>query len=256
MGETPAGALSFDAHAENYERTIARTLEPVARRVVERAALQPGETVLDVGTGTGTAAAFAMGDGRTVFGIDGSPAMIELARRSVPGVTFDAMDFARLTFADGTFDVVVASHCLLFAEDRVASLREWLRVTRPGGRLSLSVPGPEAAIPTAVFREVYDRHGIRNLRPVPTVESLAEEVREAGWSEVQPETDPTITIRLDNEGLFRAWRSIGTVGTATREWTPEQHEALTADMLEVAPRDAGGAYVIPFGALFLSARAA
>lgn len=253
MRETPTGALAFDANAENYERTIARTLEPVARRVVERAALQPGETVLDVGTGTGTAAAFAMGEGRTVFGIDGSPAMIELARRSVPGATFDAMDFARLTFADGTFDVVVASHSLLFADDRLAALGEWLRVTRPGGRLSLSVPGPETVTPTAVFGEVYERHGIRNLRRYPTVESLADEVEGAGWTDVQADADSTVAIRLPDEGLFRAWRSIGTLGMATRDWRPEQQEALTVDMLQVAPRDAEGAYVLPFGAHYLSA---
>jgi ubiquinone/menaquinone biosynthesis C-methylase UbiE len=256
MEETPTGALAFEANAENYERTIARTLAPVARRVVERAALQPGESVLDVGTGTGTAAAFAMGDGRTVVGVDGSPAMIELARHNVPDATFHAMDFAQLEFPDGRFDVVVASHSLLFADDRLAALREWLRVTRPAGRLSLSVPGPETATPTTVFGDVYERHGIRNLRRYPTVESLTEDVRAAGWVDVESDADPTVTIRLANEGMFRAWRSIGTLGMATRDWRPEQHEALTADMLLVAPRDADGAYVLPFGALYLSAVAA
>lgn len=255
MGETPTGALAFDAHAESYERTIARTLEPVARRVVERAALRPDETVLDIGTGTGTAAAFALGEGRTVFGVDGSPAMVELARANVPDATFAAMDFAHLAFEDGTFDALVASHSLLFADDRLAALREWLRVTRPGGRLSLSVPGPENATPTAVFGAVYERHGIQNLRRFPTVESLADDVRAAGWSDVEADADPTIVIRLADEELFRAWRRIGTLGTATRHWRPEQHEALTADMLEVAPRDPDGAYVMPFGALYVTARA-
>ena len=254
MAATPLGARSFDANVEGYERTIAQTLLPVARRVVEAAALRPGEMVLDVGTGTGTAASFALGDGRSVIGIDGSPAMVELARQRVPDATFTAMDFSHLDFADGTFDAVIGSHSLLFAEDRVAALREWLRVTKPGGRLSLSVPGPEELTPTQLFREIYDRHDISPAGRYPTPEAFGRDVVAAGWTDAQTTADPTVTIRFASEELFRAWRRLGARGEATRDWTPERHEALTAEMLAVTPRDADGGYVMPFGALFITAR--
>ena len=64
-------------------------------------------------------------------------------RRS--GVDFQVGDFNALPFEDGAFDAIISSHALLFADDRTAALREWRRVSRSGGRLSLSVPAPRTA---------------------------------------------------------------------------------------------------------------
>lgn len=252
----PSGSRIFDHGAAGYERTIALSLLPVAQRVVDAARLAPEEVVLDAGTGTGNAARLAVGAGRDVIGVDGAPAMIERARRNVPEARFEVMDFSRLAFADGTFDVVIACHSLLFAEDRVAALREWLRVTRPGGRLSLSVPGPQELTPTVVYRAIYEHHGISTAGRYPETEDLGPDAAAAGWVEARVASDPTITIRLADEARFREWRSLGARGEATRDWTPEQHEALTREMLAATPRDADGAYVMPFGAIFLTARKA
>lgn len=249
----PSGSRTFDAGAAGYAATMAPVLRPVARRVVELAELAPGEHVLDIGTGTGSAAAAAVGDGRTVIGIDGAPGMIEIAGRTVPGATFKVMDFTRLEFPDGRFDALVASHSLLFASDKVATLAEWLRVTRPGGRLALSVPGPGDVTPTVVYREIYERHGISTADRYPTPVRLAAEAAAAGWSSIRTLADPTVTIRLADEPLFRTWRSIGSRGEATRDWTAEQHEALTIEMLAATRREPDGTFVIPFGALFLTA---
>lgn len=254
MTTPPAGARAFDANATGYERTIARTLEPVAERVVAAADLRPGETVLDAGTGTGTAARMAVGAGRSVIGIDGAPAMIGLARRNVPEAVFRVMDFSETEFADGAFDAVIASHSLLFATDRIATLREWRRITRPAGRLSLSVPGPEDLTPSVLYRDIYARHGISSAGRYPEPDELRADAEAAGWTDLALDADPTIAIRLADEDEFRTWRSLGARGEATRDWTPEQHEALTREMLAVTPRDADGRYVMPFGALFLTAR--
>lgn len=250
----PRGSRSFDAGATGYEATIARTLLPVARRVVERADLQPNEHVLDVGTGTGTAAGAAMGEARSVFGIDGAPRMIEIATRNVPDATFKTMDFGSLEFPDGLFHAVVSSHALLFAEDRGAALREWLRVTRVGGRLSLSVPGPLERSPNALYAEIYARHGVDHAGRYPTEDELAALATDAGWTDIETEGDPSLVIRLPTEELFRTWRSIGSRAETTHDWTDAQHETLTTAMLAATPRDEDGAFVIPFGALFLTAR--
>lgn len=249
----PRASESFDAGAAGYEATIARTLLPVARRVVERAALRPNERVLDVGTGTGSAAAAAVGEGRTVVGIDGAPGMLELARRNVPTATFEAMDFSQLTFPDAAFDAVVASHALTFARDREGTLREWLRVTRPGGRLSLSVPGPLEVTPNALYAEIYAQHGVDNRGRYPTSDELAQWAAAAGWVSIETSAEPDLRIRLPSESLFRTWRSIGSRAETTRDWTDAQHDALTSAMLAITPRDDDGAFVIPFGALYLTA---
>jgi len=252
MPTTPA--RRFSETAAGYAVTMAPSLRPVAETVVRRARLQPGEKVLDVGTGTGIAAAAARGEGRTVIAVDAAPGMLEIARRDVPGVTFHEMDFAALRFVDGAFDAVIASHSLLFASDPVAVLAEWLRVARPAGRLSLSVPGPGSLTPTAIYGAIYERHGIDTTDRYPTADSLRQLALEAGWTEADTDADPTMAITLPDEAAFRLWREIGSRGAATAEYTPEQHRALTDEMLAVTPRTPDGAYRIPFGALYLTAR--
>lgn len=249
-----SGARQFDRGAAGYARTMAPSLRPVAAEVVRRARLQPGETVLDVGTGTGNAAALARGEHRNIIGIDAAPAMLEIARAEVSDVDFGEMDFGALRFADGSFDVVIAVHALLFADDQRAALAEWRRVNRPGGRLSLSVPGPTAVTPTSTYGDVYARHGIDTAGRYPTPDSLADLARAAGWAEVEVAADPTTAIVLPDEEAFRIWRGIGSRGAATAHYTEEQHRALTDEMLAVTPRDADGSLRIPFGAIYLTAR--
>src|SRR3712207_2804669 len=139
---------------------MAPSLQRIAAEVVRRADLRPAERVLDIGTGTGNAAALAVGDGREVVGIDAAAGMLEIARARLPDVRFEEMDFVSLGFGDGAFDAVLAVHAFHFAADRVATLAEWRRVTAPSGRLALSVPGPTDAVPHGFYRDVYDRHRV------------------------------------------------------------------------------------------------
>lgn len=244
----------FTAGAAGYRATMVPSLRPVAERVVERAALRTDERVLDLGTGTGTAAAMARGQGRQVTGVDASPGMLAIARGEVQGVTFHEMDFAALAFGDGTFDCLLAVHSLLFAQDREAALAEWHRVARPGGRLSLSVPGPLEVTPYAIYGGIYARHGIGDPGRYPTPSELAGQAADAGWTEVRTDTDPDHAIALPDDEAFGVWRSIGSRGGATAEWAPEQHAALTEEMLAVTPRAADGSLRIPFGVIYLVAR--
>ena len=244
----------FSDTADGYGATMAPSLRPIAAEVVRRAALQPDERVLDVGTGTGIAAAAARGAGRQITGIDAAPGMLAIARAEVPGVIFEEMDFMRLRFADGAFDVLLAAHSLLFAADRPGALTEWRRVTAPGGRLSLSVPGPTSATPTALYAEIYERHGIDTSDRYPTPDELAAWARAAGWTDIETHADPGTAIVLPDEAAFRTWRSIGSRDGATAEYTPAQHEALTDELLAATPRDAHGRLRIPFGAIYLTAR--
>lgn len=246
-------AEHFSATAEGYAATMAPSLRPIAAEVVRRAALGPGELVLDAGTGTGTAAGLAGGDERRVIGVDAARGMLGIARREVPDVEFVESDFAELPFEDATFDVVLAVHALLFADDQLATLGEWRRVTRAGGRLSLSVPGPSAVTPTALYKDIHERRGIDTTGRYPTPEALAALAARAGWRHVGADADPATAILLPDEAAFRTWRRIGARGPATAHYTEAEHEALTAEMLAVTPRDRGGAFRIPFGTLYLVA---
>lgn len=250
---TPGGSAPFQANAPGYAQTMVPSLRQVAAEVVRRAALQPGERVLDIGSGTGIAAAAALGEGRTVMGVDGAAAMIEIARTEVPEATFGVMDFHHLAFDDGAWDVAISSHALLFADDRFAALREWRRVVRPAGRLSLSVPGPIELTPSTIYVDIYERWGLGSRFDFPTQAILADWAEAAGWTEIETGADPEMAIRLPDDAAFAVWRSTGSRAGATASFTPQQHEALTAQMLAATPREPDGSFRIPFGALYLTA---
>ena len=101
--------------------------------------------------------------------------MLEIARHEVPEAELIEADFTQIPLDDGSVDVLLAVHALLFASDRVATLAEWLRVTAPGGRISLSVPGPGSVVPSAIFGAVYDRYDIEwHANDYPDIAELAD----------------------------------------------------------------------------------
>ncbi len=248
------GAAAFSSSADAYAATMAPALRPVAEEVIRRAGLRPGESVLDVGTGTGNALPLLIGDGRRVVGADAAPGMLAIAAEAAADVELVEADFGALPFGEGAFDLIVAVHALLFAADRVAALREWHRVTARGGRISLSVPGPGDVVPTAVLAPVYDRYGLRWGDDYPTEADLAEWASAAGWRDVATAADPTTAIPLADDDAYRTWLRVGARGRATAEWTAERRDAFARDLMAASPRDAEGRYRLPFGALYLTAR--
>jgi SAM-dependent methyltransferase len=92
---------------------------------------RPGETLLDVGCGTGYfSRRFAREAGLTVTGIDVAPGMLDLARSKASAITFVRADAMRLPFAAASFDHVVAVTSLCFVADEAHAVREMARVAR------------------------------------------------------------------------------------------------------------------------------
>src|SRR3954447_18780984 len=120
-----------------YERTAAE-LEPTAREVVARAAIAPGERVLDVACGTGNAGLIAAAAGARVTGLDAAPRLVEVARQRAAAAGADAEfvvgDALDLPFEDGAFDAVVSVFGVIFAPDPARAIAEIVRVLAPGGR--------------------------------------------------------------------------------------------------------------------------
>jgi ubiquinone/menaquinone biosynthesis C-methylase UbiE len=125
------------------------------KETLEVAALKAGESVLDVGCGTGQLtrkAATEVGAGSRVAGIDASPEMIETARkkaaRTAPEIDFRVAPVEKLPFGDAEFDVVLSSLMLHHLPDdlKAQGLTEVRRVLKPDGRLIavdiLGFPGP------------------------------------------------------------------------------------------------------------------
>jgi ubiquinone/menaquinone biosynthesis C-methylase UbiE len=147
----------WDLAAHDYERLWRAQLAPALRALLERAALQPGERVLDVACGTGMltlAAAEAVGPRGRVSGVDLSAQMLEVARRRADGgkdertnqraaakASFKRMDAEQLDLPDASVDVALCALGLMYVPDPAQAMHEMRRVLRPGGRLVLAVWG-------------------------------------------------------------------------------------------------------------------
>lgn len=91
--------------------------------------------------------------GADVTGLDIAPAMLELARRKLPAVTFDLGDCQTLPYPDASFDVVSSAFGVMFAPDHQAAAAELARVCRH--RLGLAVWEPDVAL-----GEIYAQFGL------------------------------------------------------------------------------------------------
>ncbi len=127
------------------------------RRVTAQAARPADAQVLDVAAGPGNVAVELVTRGATrVTALDLSYNMLaEGAQRGHAGITWVNGDAMALPFPDASFDAVTISFGLRNVPDPERALREFARVTRPGGRVVVC----EFASPTArAFREVYRRY--------------------------------------------------------------------------------------------------
>ncbi len=199
-------AAMFDDVASRYDITndvLSLGQDRVWRRAVVRTvAAERGERVLDIAAGTGTSSEPFADAGIDVVPADFSLGMLAQGRRRRPDMAFTAADALHLPFADATFDVVTMSFGLRNVSDVDAALREFHRVTRPGGRLVVCEFSQPVWRP---FRVVYSNYLMRALPAVarrvssnpesyvylaesiqawPAQEALARQIRSAGWSGV------------------------------------------------------------------------
>jgi ubiquinone/menaquinone biosynthesis C-methylase UbiE len=180
-GATLHSARFYDWMAVAY--TFGREAR-MRERTLEVAGIVAGETVLDVGCGTGTLALAArrrVGASGSVYGIDASEEMInraraKSARRGLP-VTFEVAAAQLLPFADATFDVVLCSLAVhhLPEDARAGALAEMRRVLKPEGR-ALIVEFSRGRGVWALLHPVALLHARRSPRILDEAASLMKRV--------------------------------------------------------------------------------
>lgn len=116
--------------------------------MLEAAALQPSERVLDVGCGNGATtieAAKRVRPGGAAVGMDVSAPMLDLARRRATSAEVSEAEFLHADaqvhdFVEGDFDVVVSRHGLMFFDDPDLAFANLARALRPDGRMVFVAP--------------------------------------------------------------------------------------------------------------------
>jgi len=164
---------------------------------IEAAALKPGETVLDLGSGAGIdcfLAAKAVGASGRVIGVDMTPDMITKARSNASvhaqktgaaNVEFRLGEIENLPLQDSTVDAVISNCVVNLSTNKARVWEEVFRVLKPGGRIAISDIVATAELPAEV-RE--DQHLIAacagGAESISTIES---QLREAGFERVAVE---------------------------------------------------------------------
>ncbi|WP_105566397.1 bifunctional demethylmenaquinone methyltransferase/2-methoxy-6-polyprenyl-1,4-benzoquinol methylase UbiE [Microbacterium halophytorum] len=210
LGKDP-GRVSgmFDQVAARYDAAnIAMTvgLDGAWRRATTRAvAPQPGERILDIAAGTAKSSASLARRGAEVVAADFSPGMLAEGQRrhgDIRNISFVHADAMDLPFGDAEFDAVTMSYGLRNVSDPRRALSEFLRVTKPGGRLVIN---EFSTPPNRFVRGFYRFYNARVLPVVartvgsngdaydylnesiaawPDQATLAGWLREAGWTDV------------------------------------------------------------------------
>jgi ubiquinone/menaquinone biosynthesis C-methylase UbiE len=234
-------------------RDWAEVQEPAQRElyppVFEAAGVGEGTMLLDVGCGSGVAAAIAHERGARMSGIDATLQFVEIARERVPGAEFRVGELEALPYDDDSFDVVTGFCSFQYAADPVHALQEARRVTRAGGTVGMLTWGqPECCQAAAILK------ALGSLLPPPppgapgpfalsapgVLEDLA---HRAGLATRRAAEFSTRWDYPDRETALRAHLSSGPAAKAIKQVGEERVAAALGDA--IAPfRTAEGAYAL------------
>ncbi len=179
------------------------------------AALRPGETVLDLGSGAGLDVFLAgprVGAAGRALGVDMTAEMVERARANaaayrersgLDNVEFRLGEIEHLPVADASVDVVISNCVINLSPDKAQVWREIARVLRPGGRVAVSDLALLRPLPPAVAASVQALVGcVAGAVPVEEHRALAEA---AGLVEVElkPRADYVAAAESFEDPLYR-----------------------------------------------------
>lgn len=247
---------------------------PVHAWLVDKVGARAGETLLEIGAGTGDTgfmAAPALGASGKLVSTDLSPAMVAVAERraaelGIRNAAFQSVDAQAMPFASATFDGVICRWTYMLMPDPTAGLRETRRVLKPGGRLVLSVftgpaENPWAALPAQML--VQRGHMPAPTPGTPGILALGDRARldrvlsDAGFHDVEVDAVP-FAWRFDDVNAYWTFLvEVTALGPALQKCTREQQDALRTELAaKLEPFRAGERIHLPARCWMVRARVA
>ena len=238
-------AAAFDARANTYAGNDWH--RRCAERLVALCQLQPGQCVMDAGTGTGfaaLAAARVVGSDGRVCGVDISAGMLREARAAVRAsghahielVESDAVHLPQ--YGTGTFDAVTCAAGLLYMPVAEA-LREWYRLVKPGRLVAFSTMKAGSPPGGRIFRDCAATFGVSLPDPseaLGSVSACRRALEAAGFEVVDIVSE---TIEFSSQDLTLAWESnVRSTGHAeVQRLSAQEHGALKDAYLNALARE-------------------
>jgi ubiquinone/menaquinone biosynthesis C-methylase UbiE len=248
-----------DAWDRNRELIWSWTL-PVSQGLIALLDPKPGDTILEVGAGTGDTgflAASMLGDDCRLICTDFSREMLERARAVAEGldlknVEFRTMDVMSLDVTDGTLDGIIGRFVYHLVPDPIGAFREARRALKPGGRLCFAVFGDSIPFEVAIAKtmEILGLHmapGITIEVELDTPRAITAALEAAGFSDTLVEEAPFV-VRFPDAAA--AWRYLTDVFGRTADLvaglSEEMREAFRETFLaQLEPFVGEAGYEIP-----------
>lgn len=232
---------TYDERSGNHEKS--EWHRKTALRLVEELPPRAGDSVLDIGTGTGTIAFYAasiVGPSGKVVGVDLSKGMLaeagkKLATSSLNNLEFMLADAERLAFSDSSFDRIYCASAFFCLLDPLATLRHWFELLKTRGGLGFHALPETSYFWVSVARDVLANHGFRYLLNTPTgsIEKTRQLLSEAGFGDID--------IRVENAGYYVPFEKALQTWIEPNDFAPGQYphplSSVPADVLSRCKRE-------------------
>ena len=248
----------WDKAVDSYEQHWQQQLAPAQTRLLEMAAIRPGERVLDVACGTGLVTcrvARQVGESGTVVGVDVAGKMVAYAEQAAAHqrlrqITWARMDAEELLLPDGTFDVALCALGLMYVPYPVQALQEMYRVLKPGGRAVAAVWGQRDRCGWAEIFPIVEMRVHSEVCPLffqpGTKDMLAQTFQAAGFKDIVSERLSTILYYASPADACGAAFAGGPVALAYSHFDARTRQAAHAEYLAaIAAYGTGDGYAIP-----------